>query len=128
MHTQIMHTQEQALNSDNTTPKPASIHLSFMDEDYELAPGDAPLSIGRASENDIQVLDEMVTRFQHGRCVFRKEGPIWIDWSTNGAFILSDDGHETYLHQSAIVLKGSGRISLGKRPEEGGKVIRYHLH
>ncbi|MBF0588655.1 MAG: FHA domain-containing protein [Magnetococcales bacterium] len=117
------------LDADNDHKKsPTTIQLMFQGTQHEINRGDGPLTVGRASDNDIQVSDPMVSRHKHGRCVFHKEGPVWVDWSANGAFVRSDGGQEVYIRQSALLLQGSSTISLAKRPEEGGKVIRYSLH
>jgi hypothetical protein len=51
-----------------------------------------------------------------------------VDQSTNGTFVVGDDGEESFLRRDSMQLKGSGRIGLGNAPEPGSPLaIRYIL-
>jgi len=49
-----------------------------------------------------------------------------VDQSTNGSFVRSDTGEETFVRRDAAALKGHGHISLGEPIEPGSPfVIEY---
>ena len=42
-----------------------------------------------------------------------------IDQSTNGTFVQSADGEESFVRRDSLQIKGQGMIGLGRLPEQG---------
>jgi flagellar basal body rod protein FlgF len=49
-----------------------------------------------------------------------------IDQSTNGTFVQTKDGEESFVRRDSLQIKGEGMIGLGKLPEsESPQTIRF---
>lgn len=84
-----------------------------------------PLALlGRNPANELVVNNGFASRL-HARVVWR-EGRFYLrDQSRNGTFVLTSAG-EVYLHDTEVVLEGSGLISLGcPLDQEGTTPIHY---
>ncbi|MBF0187528.1 MAG: FHA domain-containing protein [Magnetococcales bacterium] len=113
-------------------PKPKkrvgpNLTLRFHQKEYDLRPGRPAITMGRGPHNDIVVLDEKVSTKEHGRCDFRENGVVIVDWSANGTYVTKNNGHQVFLHKDALFLTGSGTISLGRKPGKSNNVIYYSL-
>lgn len=83
--------------------------------------------LGRGDEADLIVKGNLISRL-HARIEINRNKFMLIDQSTNGTFVIGDDGEESFLRRDSMQLKGSGRIGLGNAPEPGSPLaIRYHL-
>ena len=104
------------------------LHLSFGGK--EVIGGKdflTDLSLGRAKQNDLVVKGKLISRV-HARIEFVKNKFILIDESTNGTFVLRDDGEEFYVRRDRSELSGSGTIGLGKAAERGSELaIEYRF-
>ena len=48
------------------------------------------------------------------------------DQSTNGTYVQSADGEESFIRRGSLQLKGQGMIGLGRRPRQGSAyTIRF---
>jgi adenylate cyclase len=74
------------------------------------------IAIGRAEENDIVIKGNLISRL-HARIEFNRNKFLLIDQSTNGTFVLSQEGEESFVRRDSLQLKGEGMIGLGKTPE-----------
>ncbi|MGB0496618.1 MAG: adenylate/guanylate cyclase domain-containing protein [Kangiellaceae bacterium] len=70
------------------------------------------LQIGRSAECDLIVNADLASR-SHAKISVKRGKFVLSDQSTNGTFVLTDDGQESYLRREDLVLNGSGTISLG---------------
>ena len=49
-----------------------------------------------------------------------------IDQSTNGTFVQTDDGEESFVRRDSLQIKGEGMIGLGRLPEQDSpQTIRF---
>lgn len=76
------------------------------------------VTLGRGEESDLVIADPRASR-NHCRIEMRRDGFVLLDSSTNGTFVSPQEGGEFYLKQSAVVLKGSGRLCFGQAFFEG---------
>jgi hypothetical protein len=81
--------------------------------------------IGRGQQNDIIILDTLASRM-HARIEYRRGKFVLLDQSTNGTYVLTDEGEKAYLRREEFVLRGSGVISLGRAAgPEAPEVIHF---
>jgi len=93
----------------------------------ELVLGDRreSLTMGRADENDIVVQGPLISRI-HARVEIARNKILLVDQSTNGTFVVTQDGKESFIRRDSLALSGQGTIGLGKLPDETD-AIRYQL-
>ncbi|HET8730404.1 MAG TPA: adenylate/guanylate cyclase domain-containing protein [Moraxellaceae bacterium] len=89
--------------------------LRYQDMERELVLGGA-LGIGRAETCDLVVNSPLASRL-HARIESRRGKFVFIDQSTNGSYVRSEDGNIVYLRREELPLWGSGEISLGENFE-----------
>jgi class 3 adenylate cyclase len=76
------------------------------------------VTVGRSNHNDLVVDFDLVSRehfritLRHGRCTL-------TDASTNGTWIVAEDGEETLVTREAFPLRGAGHLYFGKPSAEG---------
>jgi len=78
----------------------------FLDEQHPI------LLFGRELGNDVVIMDPRASR-QHARIERRRGGFVLIDYSTNGCYVVEDNGSERCIKGSEIPLVGPGRIGCG---------------
>jgi len=76
------------------------------------------LKIGRGDDNDLVIRGNLVSRL-HARIEAGKNRFVLVDESTNGSFIRTAQGEDSYVRRDSASLKGSGLIGLGQPPEPG---------
>ncbi|MFZ5560666.1 MAG: adenylate/guanylate cyclase domain-containing protein [Pseudomonadota bacterium] len=81
------------------------------------------LSIGRAETCDLAVGSPLASRV-HARIESRRGKFVFIDQSTNGSYVRTEDGNVVYLRREELPLWGTGDISLG---EVFGEETLHHL-
>jgi hypothetical protein len=88
------------------------LRARLLDEEW-IIDGDHPwVSLGRASENEIVVDDERVSR-RHAELTHR-DGLVHVqDHSTNGSYLSSGGTRITRLHGESVPLPWSARLQLG---------------
>ena len=90
-----------------------------------LQPGLGEFSIGRAGENDLVVMSGSVSR-RHATVDYGRDRFVLVDRSTNGTYVLTQEGETVFLRRESLPLWGHGRMALGAPPEEGeGHVIEF---
>ena len=89
------------------------MQLSFQDSKIALLANTPALTIGRDMNCGITVKGNLVSR-QHAIIEYRRGKFLIRDQSTNGTYILTDDGRSVYLRREEFPLWGEGIISLGK--------------
>lgn len=83
------------------------------------------VTIGRDSGNRIVVSDPKVSRL-HARVEMRRNKFVLVDQSTNGTYVLPDNGRSVHLRRDEMVLEGEGCIRLGQETETDPALsIRY---
>jgi len=103
----------------------ARLQLRFREQEIEASHGRPVVTIGRGQQNDIIVLDTLASRM-HARIEYRRGKFVLLDQSTNGTYVLTDEGETAYLRREEFVLRGSGVISLGRAAgREAPEVIHF---
>jgi len=91
----------------------ARLQLRFREQEIEVSHSRPVVTIGRGQQNDIVVLDTLVSRM-HARIEYRRGRFVLLDQSTNGTYVLTDEGEKAYLRREELALRGSGVISFGR--------------
>ena len=85
------------------------------------------ITMGRADENDVVQKGSLISRL-HARIELLRGRFLLVDQSTNGTFVTSDEGKESFVRRDSMVLQGRGFIGLGKAPDpRAPDVIRYQI-
>jgi len=97
-----------------------SLRLRLSTEDRELLVDErhSSVTIGRAEDNDVVVKGNLISRL-HARIEISRNKFVLIDQSTNGTFVQSADGEESFVRRDSLQIKGQGMIGLGRLPEQG---------
>lgn len=105
--------------------KALRLRLVLQDQEVVIDEGRSQVAIGRADENDVVVRGNLISRI-HARIELSRSKFLLIDQSTNGTFVNSLDGEESFVRRDSMQLKGSGMIGLGKVPEaDSPQTIRF---
>lgn len=88
------------------------LRLRYRDRDLRLT-RDGTCTLGRDEGCDL-VCNGRLTSRTHARIEYRYGKFVLIDESTNGTFVLTQDGKEIYLRREELPLWGLGTISLGE--------------
>lgn len=86
--------------------------LRYQDQERRLDMGGS-LGIGRAETCDFAVASPLASRL-HARIESRRGKFVFIDQSTNGSYVRTEDGNVVYLRREELPLWGRGEISLGE--------------
>lgn len=92
------------------------VEFSYMDQRVRLNADRPVISVGRGDQNDLVVLNDLISR-QHfsvqmsrGRCTI-------TDNSTNGTVIAAADGTNQSVKKETLPLHGNGQIIIGRPPK-----------
>ena len=95
-------------------PKIGQLTLRFQGRELVMPDGGVKgLTLGRGDDNDVTVKGNLISRL-HARIELNRSRFVLIDESTNGTFILREDGEEIYVRRDTAQLSGSGVIGLGR--------------
>jgi adenylate cyclase len=101
------------------------LHLKIQERDFILDERHPSIVIGRAEDNDVVVKGNLISRL-HARIEVSRHKFVLIDQSTNGTFVQTDDGEESFVRRDSLQIKGRGLIGLGKLPEpDSPQTIRF---
>jgi hypothetical protein len=92
--------------------------LSFRDTTVEVTDQNTHINMGRGDENDLVVKGNLISRV-HARIEKRRGKFMLIDQSTNGTFLQTVAGEETFVRRDSTQLLGEGIIGLGRVAKEG---------
>jgi len=104
-----------------------SMRLRLRCDDRELLVDErhSSITIGRAEDNDVVVKGNLISRL-HARIEISRNKFVLIDQSTNGTFVQSADGEESFVRRDSLQIRGRGMIGLGRLPEQGSpQTIRF---
>ncbi|MGE0087525.1 MAG: FHA domain-containing protein [Desulfococcaceae bacterium] len=106
---------------------PAVLEIRYGNTVLEISQTRPSVTMGRQEHNDLEVIDTRVSR-SHARIEYRNGRFVLIDHSTNGTFMMADDGKGANLKRSETFLEGSGIITLGRKVSpDSPKSIRFSL-
>ena len=96
--------------------KALRLRLTMGDRELTVDESRPHIAIGRADENDVVIRGNLISRI-HARIEISRSKFLLIDQSTNGTFVNSAGGEESFVRRDSMQLKGAGMIGLGKVPE-----------
>jgi adenylate cyclase len=106
--------------------KAIRLRLLFQDQEVVLDENHPNVTMGRAEDNDLIVKGNLISRL-HARIEINRNKFVLIDQSTNGTFVQSADGEESFVRRDSLQIKGQGMIGLGRLPEQGSpQTIRFN--
>jgi len=97
---------------------PNKVTLSFRDSTVVVNDQKKNINMGRADDNDLVVKGNLISRI-HARVEMRRGKFMLIDQSTNGTFLESATGEETFVRRDSTELNGEGIIGLGRVAKPG---------
>ncbi len=103
----------------------ARLRLSWLDREVVVDDNHPSVTIGRAEDNDLVVKGNLISRL-HARIELSRNKLVLIDQSTNGTFVQTQGGEESFVRRDSLQLKGEGMIGLGRLPEaDSAQTIRF---
>ncbi len=101
------------------------LRLRCQDRELQLDDQKANITIGRAEDNDFVIKGNLISRL-HARIELNRNKFVLIDQSTNGTFVQTAEGEESFVRRDSLQLKGEGMIGLGRLPEpDSVQTIRF---
>ena len=105
--------------------KTSRLKLTLLDQVVYVDDAKSQVVLGRGEEADLVIKGNLISRL-HARIEINRSKFVIIDQSTNGTFVIGDNGEENFLRRDNMPIKGSGLIGLGRAPEPGSPLaIRY---
>ena len=105
--------------------KASKVELTFRGQVVEVSDQRKSVNLGRADDNDLVIKGNLISRI-HAKVEMRRGKIIIVDQSTNGTFVLSLQGVETFVRRDSAELRGEGTIGLGKT-EAPGESLAVHF-
>lgn len=91
----------------------ARLVLTFRDKTIEINDQRLNINLGRGDDNDLVVKGNLISRI-HAKIEKRRGKFMLIDQSTNGTFLQTVNGEETFVRRDSVELQGEGIIGLGR--------------
>lgn len=112
--------------TDARTSRPMRLRLRCQDQELLVDERHSSVTIGRAEDNSVVVKGNLISRL-HARIEISRNKFVLIDQSTNGTFVQTADGEESFVRRDSLQIKGQGMIGLGRLPEAGSpQTIRFN--
>jgi adenylate cyclase len=105
--------------------KASKVELTFRGQVVVVSDQRKSVNLGRADDNDLVIKGNLISRI-HAKVEMRRGKIIIVDQSTNGTFVLSLQGVETFVRRDSAELRGEGTIGLGKT-EAPGESLAVHF-
>jgi len=103
----------------------AKMQLRYHERELEIDEERTVAVLGRSKAADVTVNESLASR-QHVRIEYRRGKFFIIDQSTNGTYVRTEGGEESFLRREEMPLLGSGAISLGRSfSENPQEVVRF---
>jgi adenylate cyclase len=101
------------------------LRIRANDRDLVVDEQHSSITIGRAEDNDVVIKGNLISRL-HARIEISRSKFVLIDQSTNGTFVQTADGEESFVRRDSLQIKGRGTIGLGRLPEQDSpQTIRF---
>ena len=101
------------------------LRIRANDRDLVVDEQHSSITIGRAEDNDVVIKGNLISRL-HARIEINRNKFVLIDQSTNGTFVQTADGEESFVRRDSLQIKGQGTIGLGRLPEQDSpQTIRF---
>ena len=101
--------------------KVSKVELTFRDRVVEVSDKRKSVNLGRADDNDLVIKGNLISRI-HAKVEMRRGKIMIVDQSTNGTFVQSLQGVETFVRRDSAELHGEGTIGLGKAEPPGASL------
>lgn len=99
--------------------------LNFRDTTVEVSDKRKSINLGRADDNDLVVKGNLISRI-HAKIEMRRGKFVIVDQSTNGTFLQSVTGKETFVRRDTAELDNEGTIGLGRAEGPGSNLAIYY--
>ncbi|HTE43532.1 MAG TPA: FHA domain-containing protein, partial [Steroidobacteraceae bacterium] len=96
--------------------RPRRLRVKTQGQELLLDERRTSITMGRAEENDIVIKGNLISRL-HARIELSRNKILLVDQSTNGTFVTSREGEESFVRRDSMQLKGEGMIGLGRAPD-----------
>lgn len=116
----------QAIGWSQNADAAPSLTLSFGGKTVPVDPQRQQITMGRAEDNDLVVKGNLISRV-HARIEKRRNKYFLVDESTNGSFIVTVAGEESFIRRDSVQLIGEGVIGLGKVAKPGTALAVHFL-
>jgi class 3 adenylate cyclase len=114
------------LGWESRTQTATRLVVSFRDTTVEVTDLKKHINMGRADDNDLVVKGNLISRI-HARIEKRRGRFMLIDQSTNGTFLQTDTGEETFVRRDSAELVGEGIIGLGRVAKPGTPLAIHYI-
>ena len=122
------HTQVLSAIESSQRQKTTQLQLVYRNQEICLRKNMPVFILGRDADCSMIVEGELISR-HHATIEYRKGKFIFIDSSTNGTYISTEEGRNVYVCHEEVPLWGCGNISLGHIPEQdASNLIQYISH
>ena len=113
----------------STTTMAMKLQLGYAGQVATLTQKDVPKRMGRSEDCDIVIQSDFASRF-HARIEYNRGKFMLVDESSNGTYVEVEEvgkrkSRVVYLRNESFALVGSGRFSLGTRPENDPHVLTF---
>ncbi|MEM9171271.1 MAG: adenylate/guanylate cyclase domain-containing protein [Pseudomonadota bacterium] len=105
---------------------PVQLTLSFGGRTSAVDPSLQQITMGRAEDNDLIVKGNLISRV-HARIEKRRNKYFLVDESTNGTFVVTISGEESFIRRDSMELRGEGIIGLGKVAKPGTPLAVHYM-
>ncbi|HSG97539.1 MAG TPA: adenylate/guanylate cyclase domain-containing protein [Woeseiaceae bacterium] len=113
------------LEWENKDRRASKLLINFRDKSIEVSDKRKSINLGRADDNDLVVKGNLISRI-HAKIEMRRGKFVLIDQSTNGTFLQSVQGQETFVRRDSTELGDEGTIGLGRSEEPGSSLAIYY--
>jgi adenylate cyclase len=111
--------------ANNRAARAMRLRIRFQDREIIMDEGRPNIAIGRAEDNDVVVKGNLISRL-HARIEISRNKFVLIDQSTNGTFVQTAEGEESFVRRDSLQINGTGMIGLGRLPDdESPQTIRF---
>ncbi|MBF0154620.1 MAG: adenylate/guanylate cyclase domain-containing protein [Magnetococcales bacterium] len=105
----------------------AKLTVSFENQSTDVTEDKPSITLGRANTNHLCVPSPMSSRV-HAKIEHRRGSFFVVDQSTNGTYLMTEEGEEIFVHRDERRLVGEGHIGLGQKTgPKDPMAIRYVL-
>ncbi|HJS31849.1 MAG TPA: adenylate/guanylate cyclase domain-containing protein [Alphaproteobacteria bacterium] len=105
---------------------PGILVLAFRDKEVRVTGFSAPVALGRDERCDLVVPSGYASR-RHATIAPKRDHYLLTDQSTNGTFLVNQEGELAFVKRETVQLVGSGSISLGAKPtSEPDFVVKFY--
>ncbi|MET0659862.1 MAG: adenylate/guanylate cyclase domain-containing protein [Steroidobacteraceae bacterium] len=114
-----------ALGAINRDRKFKRLRLKYQNQEIVVDENRGGIAIGRAEENDLVIKGNLISRL-HAKIELTRNKFFLVDQSTNGTFVTTREGEESFVRRDTMQLKGEGFIGFGRAPETNSpQALKY---